>query len=347
MSGGVDSSVAAALLQRKGYQVIGATLQIWSESHCDSSEDRARSCCSPVQIDLARRVCGTLGIPHYVFNVVDEFDREVVDNFCNEYRAGRTPNPCVICNDRLKFGFLWEQARRLGAESVATGHYARIEKSGSEYLFRKAVYKQKDQSYFLFTLTQSQLKRTLFPLGEHTKTEVRRIAADLNLVTADRAESQEICFIPDDDYPKFLASRFSISSGPIYDLQGEKVGTHRGIPFYTVGQRRGLGLAFGTPRYVVRIDVEKNALIIGEKKDLMRREMTAAKINWIKGEVPDSPFTAKVRIRYRHEEAPAQVFPLAGGRMRVLFDSPQEAITPGQATVVYDGDTVLGGGWIE
>ncbi len=176
MSGGVDSSVAAALLQKKGYQVIGATLQIWSESHCNYSEDRARSCCSPVQIDLARRVCGTLGIPHYVFNVVDEFDREVVDYFCNEYRAGRTPNPCVICNDRLKFGFLWEQARRLGAESVATGHYARIGKSGSKYLFQKAVYKQKDQSYFLFTLTQSQLKRTLFPLGEYTKTEVRRLA---------------------------------------------------------------------------------------------------------------------------------------------------------------------------
>ncbi len=347
MSGGVDSSVAAALLKRDGYQVIGVTLQIWSDNNCNSSDNSAKSCCSPVQIDLARRVCGTLGVPHYVFNVVDEFDREVVDYFCSQYREGRTPNPCVICNDRLKFAWLWDRARELGAEAVATGHYAKIVNSGDRHFFIKADDRHKDQSYFLFTLTQDQLKRTLFPLGDYTKTETRRMAANLGLVTAEAAESQDICFIPDNDYQKFLGERFSISSGPIYNMAGERVGTHSGIPFYTVGQRKGLGVAMGSPRYVVRIDAGENAIIIGEKKDLLRYEMTAGGVNWIDGHPPGAPFEANVRIRYRHKEAPAQVLPLGEDRFKVRFDSPQSAITPGQAAVVYNGDTVIGGGWIE
>lgn len=347
MSGGVDSSVAAALLKREGLRAIGVTLQIWSENNCDSSGQRSKSCCSPVQIDLARRVCGSLGIPHYVFNVVREFDREVVDYFCREYQQGRTPNPCVICNDRLKFSWLWDKARQLGAEAIATGHYAKIVKNGERFSFKKAGDKRKDQSYFLFTLTQDKLKRTLFPLGDYTKTEIRRIAADLKLVTADQAESQDICFIPNNDYPEFLSARFSVSGGPIYNLKGEQVGTHKGIPFYTVGQRKGLGLAMKNPCYVIRIDTKKNALIIGEKKDLLRQEMTAGGVNWIEGNSPDSPFEANVRIRYRHKEAPAKVSPLGGNRMQVHFDSPQSAVTPGQAAVVYNGDTLLGGGWIE
>lgn len=347
MSGGVDSSVAAALLQKEGHQVIGVTLQIWSDQNCDPAADRAKSCCSPVQIDLARRVCGTLGVPHYVFNVVEEFDREVIGYFCSQYREGRTPNPCVICNDRLKFAWLWDRARQLGAEAVATGHYARIIKNEERYSFKKADDRNKDQSYFLFTLTQEQLKRTLFPLGDFTKPEIRRIAAELELVTAETAESQDICFIPDNDYQKFLQERFSISSGPIYNMAGERVGTHSGIPFYTVGQRKGLGVAMGSPRYVVRIDAGENAIIIGEKKDLLRRDMTAGGVNWIDGHPPGAPFEANVRIRYRHREAPARVSPLADNRIKVRFDSPQSAITPGQAAVVYNGDTVLGGGWIE
>jgi tRNA-specific 2-thiouridylase len=347
MSGGVDSSVAAALLQKQGHRVIGVTLQIWSEYTCDYSVERAKSCCSPVQIDLARRVCGALRIPHYVFNVVREFEREVVDYFCDEYRDGHTPNPCVICNDRLKFAWLWDRARELGAEAVATGHYAKIVKNGKQYLFKKAADRKKDQSYFLFTLTQEQLKRTLFPLGDYTKDKIRRIAADLGLVTADKAESQDICFIPDNDYPKFLASRLSPSNGPIYNMQGERVGTHKGIPFYTVGQRKRLNLALGSPRYVVRIDAENNALIIGEKKDLLKHEMTAKGVNWINGGSPDSSFGAGVRIRYRHKEAPARILPLGKDRMQVRFNFPQSAITPGQAAVVYNGDTLLGGGWIE
>jgi tRNA-specific 2-thiouridylase len=288
-----------------------------------------------------------LGIPHYVFNVVREFDREVVDYFCREYQEGRTPNPCVICNDRLKFSWLWDKARQLGAEAIATGHYAKIVKNGERFSFKKADDKQKDQSYFLFTLTQDQLKRTIFPLGDYTKAEIRRIAADLKLVTADQAESQDICFIPNNDYPKFLSSRFSVSDGPIYNLKGEQVGIHKGIPFYTVGQRKGLGLVMKNPCYVIRIDTGKNALIIGEKNDLLRREMTAKGVNWIEGNSPDSTFEAKVRIRYRHKEAPAKISPIEENRMRVHFDSPQSAVTPGQAAVVYNGDTLLGGGWIE
>lgn len=347
MSGGVDSSVAAALLKREGYQPIGVTLQIWSADSCDSSGKRSKSCCSPVQIDLARRVCSTLGIPHYVFNVVREFDREVVDYFCREYQEGRTPNPCVICNDRLKFSWLWDKARQLGAEAIATGHYAKIVRNGERFSFKKAGDKRKDQSYFLFTLTQDQLKRTLFPLGDYTKTEIRHIAADLKLVTANQAESQDICFIPNNDYPKFLSSRFPVSDGPIYNLKGEQVGTHKGIPFYTIGQRKGLGLAMKTPCYVIRIDSERNALIIGEKQDLLQREITAKGVNWIEGSLPESPFEANVRIRYRHEEAPAKILPLGKDRIQIHFDFPQSAVTPGQAAVMYHGDTLLGGGWIE
>lgn len=342
MSGGVDSSVAAALLQEGGYQVFGVTMQLWpsqGSGDCDT-------------VSAAGRVAGQLGIPHYVTDFRDTFAEKVIDDFCREYGVGRTPNPCIRCNGYIKFGALLEKAIDLGADVLATGHYVRVERDGVEgqHLLRKGIDRGKDQSYVLCMLRQDQLRRTLMPLGDLTKEQVIRIAHERGLSGGHKGESQEICFIPDGDYGNFVFGKMphAVRPGPIMDRSNNVIGEHRGVPFYTVGQRRGLGISSGEPLYVCKIDSAQNAIIVGSKADIYNDELTAADVNWASGDVPEQPLDVKAKIRYRHCEADAVVTPLSGGDMaHVKFRRPQMAITPGQAVVFYDGDTVVGGGTID
>lgn len=349
MSGGVDSSVTAALLLKRGFEVIGITMRLGLQD--SASDDPARPlCCSIESVEDARRVAGQLGIPFYAVNLEAAFKEEVVNYFCEEYSAGRTPNPCIICNEKLKFGKLLRLAYELDANYVATGHYARIsrdERTG-RYILRKGVDAQKDQSYALFSLTQDQLKHALTPLGYHTKSEVRDIAASLSLKVAQRPESQELCFISDNDYNRFLQERMSdrVKPGPILDIAGNVVGEHRGIQFYTVGQRKGLG-AFGKPMYVVRVDPSANAIIIGTKDDLKTDRLTASGANFTSIPKLDKHMKVTAKIRYNDPGVEGIASPLSDDRFEVVFDQPRAAVTPGQAVVLYDGDTVLGGGWID
>ncbi len=335
MSGGVDSSVAAALLKKEGHEVIGATMQIISSGNAEAD---------------ARQVARRLGIPHHVMDFKDIFARRVIDNFCREYRLGRTPNPCVLCNKYIKFGVLWERARELGADFLATGHHARVERDETtgNYLLKKGADTQKDQSYFLCQLNQEQLSRTLFPIGNLTKDKVRQIARELELPVADRPESQEICFIPDDDYPGFLENHVpgATASGPILDREGNMLGQHQGLIYYTVGQRKGLGIATAEPLYVTAIEPDRNAIVVGTKEHTYGMELVADNLNWIAIARPEHPIRVKARIRYRHAEAEATVTPLDNDSVYVKFSEPQMAITPGQSVVFYDGDTVIGGGTI-
>ncbi len=345
MSGGVDSSVAAARLKQAGYRVIGITMQIWPEG------SRFGGCCGIGAVEDARRVAYRLGIPHYVMNFRDVFAREVVADFCEEYRRGRTPNPCIRCNQHVKFDALLEKARELGAEFVSTGHYARIEfeESTGRYLLRKGADGNKDQSYFLYTMTQEQLKHTLFPVGEMTKEEVRQIAGEMELPVADKAESQEICFIPDDDHAGFLREHMpeAAQPGPILDEEGMSLGRHGGIMFYTTGQRRGLKLATREPQYVIAIEPEKNALVVGPREKALGTRLIAGEVNWIVPPETVAGRKIKARIRYRQQESEATVSRTEGNKVYVKFSEPQMAITPGQAVVFYDGATVAGGGTIE
>lgn len=349
MSGGVDSSVAAALLKEEGYQIIGATMQIWPRDK--QQNDRSDGCCGLGAIEDARRVAHRLGIPHYVLNFRDVFARKVIEDFCREYRRGRTPNPCIRCNQHIKFGALLERARELGADFVATGHYARIEIDGSNrrYLLKKGVDSSKDQSYFLYPVTQEQLRHTLLPVGNLTKKEVREIARKLELPVATKPGSQEICFIPDNNYPEFLKDYIpqAVKPGPILDERGNILGEHQGILSYTIGQRRGLGIAAREPLFVTAIDQERNAITVGNKKQVYGDELIASGLNWIALTKLEQTITVKAKIRYRHPEAEAEVSPLDGDRVYVKFAEPQMAITPGQAIVFYDGDIVIGGGTIE
>jgi tRNA-specific 2-thiouridylase len=334
MSGGVDSSVAAALLKEAGHEVTGVTMQITDDPHPASN---------------AADTAGRLGIPHQVIDLRDIFTEKIIDDFCGEYGRGRTPNPCVLCNRYIKFGALWEEAKKRGAEKLATGHYARIEKDGGgRYRLKKGRDKNKDQSYFLGQLTQEQLGRTMFPLSNLTKEEVRKIARELGLPATSRPGSQEICFVPGGDIAGFLEKRAPeyARQGTIQDGTGRTVGRHRGIAAYTIGQRRGLGIALGEPLYVTAIAAEENAIIVGNKEQLYGKELTAGGLNWIAIEAPEGPIQVKARIRYRHTEAPATVIPQDDNNVRVEFASPQAAITPGQAIVFYDGDMVLGAGTI-
>ena len=350
MSGGVDSSVAAAMLVQEGYDVIGVTMQIWP-AMTGPEEQFDRTCCSLSAVEDARRVAAHLGIPHYVLNFKDIFEKAVIDNFIDEYRHGRTPNPCIRCNRFVKFEALLDKTRTLGAEYVSTGHYARItyDETRDRWLLKRGIDHSKDQSYALYAMTQYQLAHTLMPVGNISKDETRRLAAQLGLAVASKPDSQEICFVENRDYPGFLKKAVPeiARPGPILSTSGEVIGEHQGIAFYTVGQRRGLGIATGEPLYVVEIDPDRNAIIVGRDSDLYARGLIATDLNWVSVEAISAPFAVTAKIRYNMKDSEALLSPLTEGQVQVVFDKPQRAITPGQAVVLYDGEDVVGGGTIQ
>ncbi|MFH1352905.1 MAG: tRNA 2-thiouridine(34) synthase MnmA [bacterium] len=342
MSGGVDSSTAACLLAKQGYEVIGLSMQL---PH--TGEISEAGCCGNRGIDDARKVAQQIGIPFYALNYEKEFENKVINYFCREYVCGRTPNPCIVCNETVKLGTLLNKAKSFGADYIATGHYSRLAHNGKRHLLKKGKDKNKDQSYFLFSLSQKQLKHIRFPLGDYTKEEVRKLAKEFGLKVHDKPASQEICFI-NGDYREFLKTRINADyfrSGPIVDTTGKVLGEHTGIAFYTIGQRKGIG-AHKKPLYVVEIDRENNKVIVGGDEKLFKSELEASFVNWSSMDEPQGPLKVKARIRYRHKEQGALVTPRGCGRVKVRFDKAQRAITPGQAVVFYDGDLVLGGGWI-
>lgn len=349
MSGGVDSSVAAALLLEAGYEIIGITMQIWPKDLplCEPVEG---GCCSIDAAEDARRVAERLSIPFYVVNFEEVFAREVIENFAKEYVAGRTPNPCIVCNRQVKFAALAQKAAALGAHYVATGHYARTVKSreNDRYLLYRGLDPRKDQSYVLYGLDQAQMASALFPLGSLTKAEVREAARERGFVTAEKPESQEICFIPDNDYGRFLRDYApeSIKPGEIVDTKGRILGEHPGVAFFTVGQRKGLGIATGSPLYVVRIEPATNRVVVGHGDECFFREFDVAHPNWIAWEAPPESAEVEVKIRYSASPAPAVIYPNDHG-VHVCLKEPQRAVTPGQAAVFYRGDLVIGGGTIE
>jgi tRNA-specific 2-thiouridylase len=349
MSGGVDSSVAAALLKEAGHDLIGVTMSLLPQVDGKTSNNGVGENRVPEAVVKAKEVAVKLSIPHYVIDFHEIFQEKVIADFCREYALGRTPNPCIRCNRYVKFGALLEKARELGADFIATGHYTRIQRDDTTggYLLKKGVETHKDQSYFLCQLTQEQLAQAIFPVGDLTKEKVRQIASAIDLPAADRPESQEICFIPDDDYTSFLKSQIpdAYRPGPIIDVEGNTIGEHRGIPAYTIGQRRGLGIAATEPLYVTAIYPERNAVAVGPKDRTYRRELIANNLNWI-ASPPEQPIRVKARVRYRHKEAEAIVTPTANDTVHVLFRELQMAITPGQTVAFYDGDTVIGGGTI-
>ncbi len=348
MSGGVDSSLAAAILKKRGFDCVGITFRTWPKNECGASF--SRTCCSLEAITMARAVAERLDMPYYVLDISERFRREVVDYFAAEYSKGRTPNPCIVCNEKIKFGFLIERAKSLGAGHVATGHFAKIDydKRTGRYLLKEGKDKKKDQSYFLFSLSQAQLARALFPLGDMTKTDVRRRARRLKLPSHNALSSQDICFVQDMNYRDYLKKKmsFEIMPGDIVDSSGKILGRHKGIPFYTIGQRRGLGVTYKEPLYVTGLDVINNRVVVGVKKDILKRSLVANRMNWIEFDAPDGPVKVKAKIRYNHKGSEAVVTPLSADEVRVDFDAPQEAPTPGQAVVFYDKDIVVGGGWI-
>jgi tRNA-specific 2-thiouridylase len=364
MSGGVDSSVAGYLLRQQGYEVIGVTMKVWPQDCISRAEDK---CCGPQAIADARGVAHSLGIPHYVVDEANQFERLVIDYFSSEYQAGRTPNPCVMCNEKLKFGNLWSKAAALGCDYIATGHYAVIEHHADRAILRKGLDPRKDQSYFLFSLRQPQLRRALTPLGEMTKPQIREIAHSLGLKVADKLDSQEICFVPGNDYKAFLRSHLGENEfhrGEIYDVAGNFLGEHDGIELFTIGQRKGLPGGSPRPRYVVDLDPATNRVIVGDADDLVTDEFEIDRVNWIcdvtegspggtssrepgvAGPLPSNRFQCTVKVRYSHSGANATVTPLENGRAHVRLHDPQRAVTAGQAAVIYDDDVVLGGGWI-
>jgi tRNA-specific 2-thiouridylase len=385
MSGGVDSSTAAALLVEQGYDVIGVTLKLWKHDCLSPDEDQFKCCGSRAAADV-RAICDHLGIPFHLIDDAEEFQKEVISRFAAEYRAGRTPNPCILCNEHLKFGTLLRRADQFGAQYVATGHYARIESSPNpimvgtsrcdvlareaagetiapldaartaqravpttgRYLLKRGRDLRKDQSYFLFSLRQDQLSRALFPVGDQTKSDTREAARRRELKTAEKKESMEICFVPDNDYGKFLreANLAQKHRGEIMDLHGRVLGHHDGIEFYTIGQRKGLGITTPKPVYVIELDVENNRVIVGDDSALDRDEFTVERCNWIPFDTPPETIEATVKIRYNHPGAPATVTPAGQGGAKVKLHAPQRAITPGQAAVFYQDDLVVGGGWI-
>lgn len=343
MSGGVDSSVSAALLKRQGYEVIGLTMCF----NLAEKNDNKPSCCGLAGIEDARRVCQNLGIRHYVLNLNKDFYQEVIKNFYQEYLSGRTPNPCIRCNQFIKFGILLKKAINLGAQFMATGHYARIVKSPSGYLLKKAKDRKKDQSYFLYGLTQTQLKYVIFPLGGLTKPKVRELAGDFGLKVATKQDSQEICFLPDGKYGDFIKAKGkdNIKPGNFVDKKGNILGLHQGVGFYTIGQRHGLRIAAEHPLYVTKIDVKHNRVSIGQREEVYKSEFIIKDTHFL-GKFPKKKIEIKVRIRYNHKEALAVVYP-DKDKQKVVFKQPQFAVTPGQSAVFYDKDTVLGGGIIQ
>ncbi len=353
MSGGVDSSITAYLLKGAGYEVIGATMRIWDSGRDLSThmETDLYGCCGVTGVEDARGVAQQLGIAFYVLDLREQFEREVISYFCEEYLKARTPNPCILCNEKVKFGALLSKARELEATFISTGHYARAEydRASERYLLKRGKDAKKDQSYVLFSLSQNQLSHSLFPLGYSRKEDVRKKAKELGLRVHEKPESQEICFIPGVDYRPFLRSRASrkIQPGDIVDTQGRVLGKHEGLPFYTIGQRRGLHLSAGKPLYVVGFDRERNLVLVGEKREAYCSGLIAHRVNWIAIDELSRPVKVKAKIRYAHREADAVIAPLTDGTVKLVFAQPQEAITPGQAVVFYEGDMVMGGGWIE
>ena len=347
MSGGVDSSVTAKLVKDAGYECVGCTMKLFENE--DAGVSREKSCCSLDDVEDARLVACRLEMPYYVFNFKDAFRQKVMEKFVSSYENGKTPNPCIDCNRYLKFEGLFQRADILGCDFIATGHYARVVKDEAtgKYLLKKGLDESKDQSYVLYTLTQDQLARLLLPLGDLHKTEVRRIADENGFVNADKPDSQDICFVPDGDYAAMIRRYRGEESpaGDFVDLEGNVVGTHKGIIHYTVGQHKRLGQAFGVPRYVCRIDGEKNQITLGSNEDTFSDLAVAEDVNWISGETPEGEVRCRVRLRYKQKEQWATVVP-KGDETEIRFDEPQRAITPGQAAVFYDGDTVLGGGAI-
>jgi tRNA-uridine 2-sulfurtransferase len=360
MSGGVDSSAAAAILKDQDHELVGFTMQLWNQrrgiSVDENGEPLPSRCCSLDDVYDARRVAEELGFPFYVLNLEKDFEQDVVQPFVNSYLSGETPIPCVACNSRLKFASLDKLAVSLGCEKVATGHYARVDfdQTSNRYRLMRGRDPQKDQSYFLWELTQDQLSRALFPLGELSKSDARQAARDNQLAVAEKKESQEICFVPDGDYAGFIDRYLEAEqqterlpgAGQIVTAAGEVIGEHAGIHRYTIGQRRGIGIAQPRPLYVLGIDATTNQVIVGGDDELLGDEFIAAGVNWIAIDNPSEPVRAEVRVRYRHTAAPATITSLPNNRVRVKFDEPQRAITPGQATVFYHGDVVVGGGWI-
>jgi tRNA-specific 2-thiouridylase len=351
MSGGVDSSVAGYLLREQGYEVIGVTMKVWPQDCISRAEDK---CCGPQAVADARGVAHSLDIPHYVVDEADQFERLVIDYFSSEYQAGRTPNPCVMCNEKLKFGNLWSKAAALGCDYIATGHYAIIEHHADHAILRKGLDLRKDQSYFLFSLRQPQLRRALTPLGKMIKPQIREIAHSLGLKVADKVDSQEICFVPGNDYKTFLRSHLGENEfhrGEIYDIAGNFLGEHDGIELFTIGQRKGLPGGSPRPRYVVDLDPATNRVIVGDADDLVTDEFEIDRVNWhptvgIDGGPCYNELECTVKIRYSHPGTRATLTQLGDGHAHVRLHDPQRAVTPGQAAVFYDGDIVLGGGWI-
>ena len=342
MSGGVDSSVAAYLVQRQGYDCIGCTMKLYE------SEAGQHGCCTLEDVEDARAVAFRLGMPYYVFNYVERFREKVIGKFISCYERGLTPNPCIDCNRYMKFDALYERARVLGCDRIVTGHYARIEQEDGKYVLKKALWTEKDQSYVLYAMTQEQLAHTLFPLGALRKAETRAIAAAQGFVNAEKPDSQDICFVPDGDYARVIEEYTGkpCLPGRFLSTDGADLGEHKGVIRYTVGQRRGLGVAAGAPLYVCAIDAPNNRVILGPNEALFSDTALVRDFRWISGEAPKSDLRCQVKIRYRQREQPATLHPLPDGGARIVFDAPQRAVTPGQAAVAYDGDTVLGGGEI-
>src|SRR5947207_747827 len=346
MSGGVDSSVAGHLLREQGYDVVGVTMKVWPQDCITRAEDK---CCGPQAVADARAVAHALGIPHYVVDEADQFEKLVIDYFSSEYQAGRTPNPCVMCNEKLKFGNLWGKAKALACDFIATGHYAIIEHQADRAVLRKGIDQGKDQSYFLFSLRQPQLRRALTPLGRMTKPQIREIARSLGLKVADKADSQEICFVPGNDYKAFLRSHLGAEEfhpGGIYDLEGNFLGEHGGIELFTIGQRKGLPGGSAQPRYVVDLDPATNRVIVGSAEDLVSDDFEIDQVNWIDRRDSDERLEVTVKIRYSNPGTRGTVTPVEKGRARSQLHDPQEAVSAGQAGVMYAGYVVLGGGWI-
>ncbi len=349
MSGGVDSSTVAALLVERGYRVIGVMMRLWSESGAGDERFASNRCCSPEAVADARGVCQKLDIPFYLLNYEAEFKTQVVDFFLDGYARATTPNPCLQCNRQIKFGVLLDKARALGADYLATGHYARVREREGKFELLRGVDPNKDQAYALHLLTQTQLAHTLFPLGEFTKPETRAMARRFGLRVAEKHESQDLCFIADGNYRNFLRRNVpdALTPGEIVDTRGKVLGQHAGLGSYTIGQRKGLGLALGEPLYVIALDAASNRMMVGHADELGKRELSAASVNWIAGSAPEQALRVTAKIRYRAIEVAATVTPLNESRMRVTFDQPLRDVTPGQAVVLYADAVCLGGGTIQ
>lgn len=347
MSGGVDSSVAAYLLKEQGYEVIGLTMQIWQT---DAEADKDGGCCGLSAVDDARRVCQKLEIPHYVMNFREDFKRDVIDYFLDEYQKGKTPNPCIACNRYVKWESMLAKSLQIGADYIATGHYAKVihDENTGRYMLKQSKTLAKDQTYALYNLTQYQLQHTLMPLGEYTKDEIRKIAADIGLAVASKPDSQEICFIPDDNYPKYIEEQTGKKAKPgkFITKDGKVLGQHKGIIHYTIGQRKGLGIAYGKPLFVAKINPEDNTVVLGDNADIFSNTLYANKINLMPFDKIEGKLECSAKIRYSHRPEKCTVEMIGDDQIKCVFEEPQRAITPGQAIVLYDGEVVIGGGTI-